>query len=228
MHEGLVIPVLVARTELQMRVQEQPQVVLPRREHDALVRRVLRQDHVVGIERGLAEGERAIGHRPAGAEREHHGNRQRLEGAAWAQHVLEQHRGPQRDGRVDEPEEQRGADQAQVRDQDQREEQRRAERAEVVEGQDVRDDVLEVEAIAQDAHQQRDLEPDQDADDEHHAVEHDAKAVGEAEGQKEDRRREAADQPHHQLDQDEAAWPRRARRSATGPSRCPSRTDTCR
>ena len=104
-----------------------------------------------------------------------------------------------------EPEEQRGAHQAQVRDQDQREQQRRAQRAQVVEGQDVRDDVLEVEAIAQDPHQQRDLEPDQDADDEHHAVEHDAKAVGEAEGQKENRRREAADQAHHQLDQDETA-----------------------
>jgi hypothetical protein len=105
---------------------------------------------------------------------------------------------------VDEPEKERRAHQTQVRDQDQGEQQRRAQRAQVVERQDVRDDVLEVEPIAQDAHQQRDLEPDQDADDQHHAVKHDAEAVCETEGQKEDRRREAADQPHHQLDQHEA------------------------
>ena len=36
-HERLVVAVLVARAELQVAVEEQPQVVLPRRHHDALV-----------------------------------------------------------------------------------------------------------------------------------------------------------------------------------------------
>ena len=50
MHQRFVIAVLVARAELQVRVEEQPQIVLPLRQHDALVARVAREDHLVGVE----------------------------------------------------------------------------------------------------------------------------------------------------------------------------------
>ena len=50
MHERLVIAILVARAELQVRAEEQPQVVLPLRQHDSLVSRVAREDDFVGVE----------------------------------------------------------------------------------------------------------------------------------------------------------------------------------
>ena len=45
-----------------------------------------------------------------------------------------------------------------------REEQRGEQRADVVEGEDARDEILELEPILEDAHQQRDLEADERAD----------------------------------------------------------------
>ena len=50
MHQRLVITILIARAELQVRTQEQAHVVFPLGEHDALVTRVAREDDLVGVE----------------------------------------------------------------------------------------------------------------------------------------------------------------------------------
>ena len=50
MHQRFVIAVFVARAELQMRVQEQAQVVFPFGDDDALVARLALKDHFVGVE----------------------------------------------------------------------------------------------------------------------------------------------------------------------------------
>ena len=49
-HQRLVIAILVARAELQMRVQEQSQIVLPPCQDDVLIRRIPGEDDVVGID----------------------------------------------------------------------------------------------------------------------------------------------------------------------------------
>ena len=65
-HERLVVAVLVARAELQVRVEEQPQVVLPGGQHDALVGRGPREHHLVGVEVAFAQLEDALAlHMPA-------------------------------------------------------------------------------------------------------------------------------------------------------------------
>ena len=152
------------------------------------------------------------------------GERRRVQPAAPRQRRAQQPRRPQRDAGVDQAEEQRRADQPELRHEHQRKQQRRPERAEVVEGQHVRDDVLEVEAVAQDAHQQRDLEPHQHADDDDQHVEHDAEAGRVGEGDEQHRRREAADQADQQLDDARTASPARARRSATASDPTPIAT----
>src|SRR3954468_4623359 len=60
MHERLVIAVLVARTELQVGVEKEPQVVLPCGEHDVLVPRVTRKDDIVGVDVVLGERRYAL------------------------------------------------------------------------------------------------------------------------------------------------------------------------
>jgi hypothetical protein len=80
----------------------------------------------------------------------------------------------------------------------------------------VRDHVLEFEAIAEDAHQQRDLETDERAHHHHQRVEDRTEHVGPAEGEKEDRRRQAADGSDEDLHDDELS-DRRARDVARHP-----------
>ena len=85
-----------------------------------------------------------------------------------------------------------------------RKQQRGSQRAQVVERQHVRDDVAEVVALAHHAHQQRNLEPDQHADDHHERVHQQLESLRVGEGQEKQRRRESADHAQHQLDPHEA------------------------
>ncbi len=50
MHQRFVIAVFVARAELQVTVEEQPQVVLESGQHDVLVARIARENDLVGID----------------------------------------------------------------------------------------------------------------------------------------------------------------------------------
>ena len=73
------------------------------------------------------------------------------------------------------PKKKPGPHQTEIRHEDQREEQRGEERADVVEGEDLRDEILELQPILQDAQQQRNLEADERADEQDQRVEQNAK-----------------------------------------------------
>src|SRR5215208_1870656 len=49
-HERLVVAVLVPGAELEVRVEPEAKVVLPRRQYDPLVARAAREDHLVGVD----------------------------------------------------------------------------------------------------------------------------------------------------------------------------------
>ena len=122
-HERLVIPVFVARGKLQVPVQEEPQVVGPAREDDALVGRGAGQDDLVGVQALLRPRRDALGRQCAAAETEERGDRQPAQVAGPPQLPPEDPRRPQSHGGVGQPDQQRGADQAQTRHQQQREQQ---------------------------------------------------------------------------------------------------------
>jgi hypothetical protein len=86
---------------------------------------------------------------------------------------------PDRDAGVEQAEERAGADQPELRHEQQRKGDRDGERAEVVEGQHLRHQRLQparagAGVALEDAHDERDLEPDQDADRQHQGVESEA------------------------------------------------------
>ncbi len=113
---------------------------------------------------------------------------------------------PQGDQRIQQAEQEARAHQAEMRRQQQRKEDRDGQRAEVVEGQHARDEFVEGDIALEDAHHQRDFQPDQHADRKHGAVEQHAEGAGiGGEGDEQPGRRKAADQPDRELDLDEGA-----------------------
>jgi hypothetical protein len=89
--------------------------------------------------------------------------------------------------------------------QQQREQHRDRQGTDVVEGEHLGDQVLELHLALEDAHDQRDLQPDQDADQQHQAVEREAEGPGmQGEQEEQQPRRDAAEQADQQLDLDEA------------------------
>src|SRR3546814_9305999 len=76
-------------------------------------------------------------------------------------------------------------------------------RAYIVEGEDGRYHLPEIEPFAQNPHQQRDLEPDEEADGEDDRVKRYPEMVDHREQQEERGRRASADQRDEQLDPDE-------------------------
>jgi hypothetical protein len=92
-----------------------------------------------------------------------------------------------------------------VRRQQQGKQHRYRERADVVESKHLRDQILERHFALQDAHDQRNLQSDQDADQQHQAVEREAEGPRvEGEQQEQQPGREAAEQADQQFDLDEA------------------------
>ena len=174
------------------------------RDDDALVGRGGGEDDAVLVELVFRQGGDAVRKGEGGRQRrqrEHAGQRVRPEAA---QFVPEQPQRPGAHGGVHQAEEQPGADHAQLRHQQQRKGHRHRQRTEVVEGQHLRDQVLEHDVAPQDAHDQRDLEPHQRADHHHQAVQQQAEGPGHVGvGDEQQRRQEAADERDHQLDAQE-------------------------
>jgi hypothetical protein len=92
-----------------------------------------------------------------------------------------------------------------VRRQQQGKQHRYRQRADVVEAEHLRHQILERHIALEDAHDQRDFQADEDADQQHQPVEREAEGPGmEREQQEQQARREAAEQADQQLDLDEA------------------------
>ena len=177
MDESFVVAVLIARAELQMAVEEEAKIVLEAGEDEMLVARVAGEDDVVGVDVVFGGGGDAVGASAMPTPRPH---RRRTHAIAQSTRVAgswlaKQIRGPERDAGVDETEQHGGADQTEMRHEKNRKEQRRAESAEIVEGQDVRDDVAKFVAVAHDAHEQRNLEANENSHDDDQRVENQAR-----------------------------------------------------
>jgi len=113
---------------------------------------------------------------------------------------------PQRHRHIEHAEQQAGAHHAQLRRQDQREENGDHQGAQVIEGEHLRDQVLEGQFALQDAHDQGDFQPDQRTDAEYHQVEHQLERCRQpGEDQEQADRGKTAEQADHQLDLDETA-----------------------
>jgi hypothetical protein len=119
---------------------------------------------------------------------------------------------PHRHASVEQAEEQAGADQPELRHEQQREGDGDDQRAEVVEGQHLRDQVRQAGArialaahlALEDAHHERDLQADQRAHQQHQRVEREAeRGRGQAVQREQRRRHQPADGTHQQLDAQE-------------------------
>ena len=82
--------------------------------------------------------------------------------------------------------------------------QRHRQRAQIVQGQHLRHQILEGELLLEDAHHQRDFQPDQNPDDQHQRIQRQPERAGPGENQEQGRGGKAAQDPHRQLDLDEA------------------------
>ena len=210
-NQGLVVAVLVARVELQVAVEEQAHPGMAGGDDDPLVRAGLAEQHLVGVEAVLGPAGHPIGG-GEGADQRGDGQRagQRLRTDA-ADLGAEQPERPDRDGGVEQAEEDAGADQPELGHEQQGKGDRDRERAEIVEGQHLRHHRLQAararaDVALEDAHHERDLEPDQDADQQHQGIEGEAERGGAGGLQREQRRRhQAADQADQQLDAQEVA-----------------------
>ena len=227
MHQRLVIAIFVARRELEVAVEEQLDVVAAAGEHDPLEGRRLGIEDRLLIGRHLGPALHPL--RPDHAGRKHE---QDQDGGRPLEAQLrpprQHHQQGQGDRGIGDAEQEAGADHAEMRHQDQRKEQGGGERADIVEGEDGRHDLAEVEILAQDPHQQRDFEPDEEADRQHQAVERDPEMLDHREQHEQGGGREAAEQGDQQLDADEQ--PQRIARARSASTSCPapSRTDRCR
>ncbi len=114
---------------------------------------------------------------PGQQDSQHHQAGQQM-GAQLAQLTPKQPHRPQRHQRIHQPKQQPGAYQAEVRHQQQRKRQRHRQRAQIVKGQHLRDQIFERHIALQNAHHQRNLQPDQRAHQQHHAVEQKPKRLG--------------------------------------------------
>src|SRR5262249_13172066 len=84
-----------------------------------------------------------------------------------------------------------------------REDDRRQQRAEVVEGEDSRDQVAKFQLLLEDSHEQRNLQPDEHANSEDDQIEEDREESKPPERRKEKRRREPAQERDGELGLDE-------------------------
>src|SRR5579884_2077574 len=204
MHQRLVVTVLIARTELQVLIEEEPQVVLPFRQHDALITRLPAEDHVIRVQLVVggrrdrirvqyAHGQSAENGNAGGPQRDHPPDL-----------LAKQPRGPQRYARVHEAEQQRRAHQSQLRNQPDREQDRRAECAQIIERQNAGNQFAKLQPVLQNAHQQRNLEAHQHADGDHNEIEQQPERLRVGEGEEQHGGRESAHQPDHQFDRYEA------------------------
>ena len=213
-HQRLVITVLVARIELQVAVEEQARAALAvGRDDHALVVAAGGVDDALAVEAVFGPGGQAVGAECGSHQRSHH----QPTGQGVRPHATDlgakQPQCPRGDGSIHQAEHDARAHQAELRQQEQREGDGHRERAEVVEGQHLRYQFRQLPAAAemrlQDAHHERDLEPDQRADEQHHRIQQHAEGCGgggivqQVVGDEQRGGHQAADQPHQQFDAQE-------------------------
>jgi hypothetical protein len=203
MHERLVVAVFVARAELQIAIQMEPQIVPAACEDDALIRRGFGKNHSVGEGGTFRPGGDALRANEAGDEQRQHGEAARAERPRPRQVAAQHPEGGEADRAVQDAEEKARADQSEMRHEEQWKEQRREQRADVVQRQHAGDEVLKLQAVAQDPQQQRNLQSDERTDDENDAVKRHAERIDVAEKREEHRRGGAADERDDELDADE-------------------------
>ena len=204
MDQGLVVAVLVRGGELQVAVQEELEAAPAPGHDDALVGGVLGVDDLVREDLLLHGQGEPVGAGHARAQEDQHHRAAQPQAEGGAQQGLQQEGGPEAHAGVEEAEDQAGAHQTQLGHEQQGEEQGGRQGADVVQGQHLRHQVLEAHLVAQDAHEQRDLQAHQGADGDDGEVERGLEGVGAGEGLEEEGRREAAHQGHGQLQVHEA------------------------
>ena len=170
MHQCLVIAVFVARAELQVAVEVQSQVRAVAGEHDALVGRRLGVDDRIGVGRAFRPRHEAFR-----GDESHQQSPQQEESAHRKEAALRSARDEQPGAHephdhIEHAEEEAGAHQPQVRHQDQGKEQRGQQRSDVVEGENPGDEILEFDAVFEQAQEQGDFQPDEHAHEEDEPV----------------------------------------------------------
>ncbi len=204
MHQGLVVPVLVRRGELQVAVEEELEAPPAAGEHDALVGTVPGVDDLVGEDLLLQHQREFPGEHQPHRQQGHDRQAAQADQPRGAQLGGQQVGAPQAHDGVQEAEEEAGAHQAQLGHEEEGEEDAGEEGAHVVEGEHPRDEVLEAHLVLEDPHENGDLQAHQRAHHHHHAVEHHAECVGVGEGLEEDGRGEPAHQRDAQFQVHEA------------------------
>src|SRR5271167_1767192 len=104
MDQRFVIAIFVAGAELEMRIEKEPQIVFPLGQNDVLVASVAAEDYFVGVERVVGRGRDAVRENGSGAEQRQRDKATHAQRVAAAELLAENECRPQRDSRVQDPE----------------------------------------------------------------------------------------------------------------------------
>src|SRR6267143_2057582 len=204
MDERFMVAVFVAGTELQMAVEKETQVVLEAREDEMLIVRVAGKNDLVGVDVVFSDGGDLFRFGKSRTQCAQDGETGNAQAARGGKLVREKKSAPERDAGVDQTEQHRGAHQTEARHQQNRKEKGGSERAEIIEGKHVRDDVAKLIAVADDAHQQRNFKPDQNAHDNDQRVQNQFESLREGKRKHQQRGGKAADHAKQKFDPNEA------------------------
>ena len=186
MNEGFVIPVFVARAELEVAVEVKSDVGTIAGENDALVRGGTGVDDGIRKRALFRPTEQGFREDKSGAEEKEQQGTGDAKRAVPTGLIPQEFAGDERDEDIEDTEEKGRTNEAEMGDEDEWEEERSQQSADVIEGENASDEILELEAILQEAEEQGDFEADEGADQNDDSEERDAEEadVGE-EGEKE-------------------------------------------
>src|SRR6266481_1670809 len=204
MDERFMVAVFVAGTELQVAVEKETQVVLEAREDEMLIMGVAGKNDLVGVDVVFGRGGDLFRFGKSRAQCAQDGETGNAQVARGGKLVGEKKSAPERDASVDQAEQHRGAHQTEARHQQNRKQERGSQRAKVIEGEHVRDDVAKLIAVADDAHQQRNLQPHQNTHHNDQRVQNQFESLREGKRKHQQRRGKAADDAEKKLDPHEA------------------------
>ena len=193
MHQRFVIAVFIAGAELQVAVEKQPQIILPAGDDDALIGRAQGQNDFIAVEIFLGQGREPVGGDKTGQQRQQRGHAQTAQTRRRTQLFAEQPQGPGRHQHVQQTKQQAGTHQTQMRHQQHREQQRHRQRAEIIQGQHLRHQILEGELLLENAHHQRNFQPDQNAHRQYQPIQRQAERPRPGKNQKQQRRGKATE-----------------------------------
>src|ERR1700687_2616212 len=200
MDQCLVIAVLVARTELQMAAEKQPDVIFKSGQDNVLIAGIAREDDLIRVDVVFRRNRDAFGLRQTDSQSAQDDEAKESQGTHRGKLVCEQESAPQRDRNIDDPEQHGGTHKAEVRDQKNRKEKRRPQRTEIIEGQDMCYNVAKVITVANNAHQQRDFQTNENSDYDHEGVHQKLKSLGVGERQKQQGGRKTSNHTQQQFD----------------------------